>query len=181
MRLFTRLIMCAAAAILLSAVLFHAADAWLGEKTSIVGAGRQLVLEARRSEALHARREMIARSLEAKREIIDQLMAGRLRFRQAIEQFQKANELVKNVDPDVLAPYQTPAYPQGVARQVLIWACNSILSGPSDKAQRRLTDLECEYQTLFNGSKPDDADGLRPMDTIPTDHTAAKKISEPEA
>jgi hypothetical protein len=116
---------------------------------------------------------MIARSLEAKREIIDQLMAGRLRFRQAIEQFQKANELVKNVNPDVLAPYQTPAHPQGVARQVLIWARNSVLSGPSDKAQRRLADLECEFQTLFDGSNPDDAGGLLPMDTIPTDHTAA--------
>lgn len=173
MRFFTRLIVCAAAAMLLSAVLFHAADAWLGEKTSVVGASRQIVLEARRTEALRVRAEMIARSLAAKRDIINQLLEGRLRFRQAIEQFQQANELVKNIDLDLIAPYQTPAYPQGVARQVFIWVCNSVGSLPADKAQRLLSELESQYQTMFDGAKPEDADEVSPIGTFPAGRSKA--------
>jgi hypothetical protein len=173
MRFFTRLIVCAAAAMLLSAVLFYAADAWLGERASVVGVGRQIVWESRRAEALQARAEMTARSFAAKRGIIDQLLAGRLRFRQAIQQFQAANELVRNIDLDLLPPYQTPTCPQGVARQVFMWAHNSVASWPADKAQRLLAALECEYQTMFDGSKPDEADGSLPLDMVPTDRTTA--------
>jgi hypothetical protein len=109
---------------------------------------------------------MVARSLAAKHDILDQLISGRLRFRQAIERFHKANQLVPNIDLNLIPAYQTPAYPEGVARQVLIWVSNSVVTWPPDKAQRLLSDLECEYQKLFNGAKPDESAGMLPMDSV---------------
>lgn len=171
MRLFTRLITCAAAALLLFAVLSHVADSWFGENTSVVGAGRQLMLEARRTEALQTREEMVVRSLSAKREIINQLLAGRLHLHQAILQFQRANELVENIDMDLIAAYRTPSDPPGLGGQVLVWARNSIASPPSDKIERRLADLECEYQTLFDGAKSEEEADARPMEPQSTGRT----------
>lgn len=154
MKLFTRLIHSAAAAMLLSALLFHIADSWFGENAGLVGAFRQMVLETRRAESLRARAERVARSRSAKCYIIEQLLAGRLNFRQATIQFQKANELVEKADrPADL----TLTNPQGVGRQVLHWVRNAVVSWPSDKAQRLLSDLEREYRTLFGGAKPVEA------------------------
>src|SRR5579885_2001919 len=120
MRLFTRLTVCAAAAVLLSAVLYYIADLWFGENESVLEAGRQIVHEARRKEALLARKDMISRCLSAKRDIIDQLIAGHLHLHQAITQFQQANELVENDDLAFVPAYQTPTDPEGVGRQVLL-------------------------------------------------------------
>jgi hypothetical protein len=85
-----------------------------------------------------------------------------LRLRQAIIQFQKANELVENVD---LPMYRTPTGPQEVGRQVLFWVRNSVVSLPPEKAQRLLSDLECEYQTMFGGAKPEKASRMKSIDT----------------
>lgn len=137
---------------LLSVLLFHIADSWFGENSSVIGVCRQVVLEAKRTEALRARAEMIARSRSAKCYIIEQLLAGRLSFRQATIQFQEANELAGNVDPT----HPTRTKSQEVGRQVLDWARNAVDSWPSDKAQRLLWDLQREYQTMFGGAKPDE-------------------------
>jgi hypothetical protein len=137
---------------LLSVLLFHIADSGFRENSGLVGAIRQIVLETRRAESLRACAERIARSRSAKCYIIEQLFTGRLSFRQAAIQFQKANELVENAD---FPSYLTPADPHGVSRQVLFWVRNSVVSLPPEKAQRLISDFECEYRKLFGGAKPD--------------------------
>jgi hypothetical protein len=165
MRLFTRLIVCAAAAMVLSAVFFHLADAWFGENTSILKAGRQIVLEARRSQALRARTEMVTRCLDIKREIITELIAGRLSFRQAIVQFQKANELVENFDLDLIPAYRSPTSPEDVARQVYLWARNSVSTWPPEKSQHLLAGFESDFHRLFGRSRIEAEFDVRTMDT----------------
>jgi hypothetical protein len=160
MRLFTRLIVFAAAAVLLSAGVFHVVHSWFGDNSSVVGAFRLLVHETRRTESLRARREIVTRSLEIKRDITAQLISGRLSYREAIIQFQRANELVVNDDLDLIAAYRTPTEPQGVGRQVFLWARNMVALQPSDKAKRLLSDFESEYQKMFGGAKPDAAAGV---------------------
>jgi hypothetical protein len=150
---------------LLSAVLYYIADVWFGENDSVIETARQMVLAARRTEALQARAKMVSQCLSAKGDIIDQLVAGRLRLRKAIAQFQEANELVENVDRDLIPPYQTPTDPEGVGRHVLLWARNAVASLPPEKAQRLLSDLEREYRTLFHGANPSKEAGVSPMDT----------------
>jgi hypothetical protein len=142
---------------LLSTLMFHVADSWFGEDSNVLGACRQLVLETQRAESLRARAEMVARSRSAKRNILDQLLAGRVSFRQAVVQFQRANELVEAVDQVPTPPYGTLTDPQGAGWQVLHWVRNSVASRPPGKAQRLLADFEHEYQTLVGGAKPDKA------------------------
>ena len=157
MRLFTRLTVCAAPAMLLSALMYHVADLWFDEKASVVEVCRQIVHEAQRAESLRARAEMVARSQSAKYDTIDQVRAGRLRLRQAIIQFQRANELVEHGNLDLMRRDPKRTDPQEVGWQVLLWVRNSVAARPSDKAQRLLADLEHEYQRLFGGAKPDEA------------------------
>jgi hypothetical protein len=165
------MIVCSAAAMLLSAVLFHFADAWFGQDTSVLGASRQIVYEVRRSQALRARAEMVSRSLDIKRDIIARLLDGRLSFRQAIVQFQKANELVEKVDLDLIAVYRSPTNSEGVARQVFLWARNAVSAWPADKSQRLLAGFESEFRALFSGSKLGEEFEVRSMDISPNGRT----------
>jgi hypothetical protein len=157
MRLFSRLIVCAAAAMVLSALMFHVADSWFGGDSSVLAVCRWFVLELQRAESLQAREEMVSRSRSAKRDVIDQLLAGRMSFRQAVVQFQKANELVGNLDLVPIPMNRTLTDLQGAGWQVLIWARNSVASWPPGKAQRLLADFEHEYQALVGGAKRDKA------------------------
>lgn len=164
MRFFTRMFVWAAAALLLSALLIHSAVSWSGDRTGVLRLGRLLVFETRRSQALDERAEMVTRSMDVKRGIIDQLLAGRLPLREAIDQFGKANEMIEN-DTRLVATYQLPADREGVGRQVLAWACHTIDSWPYDKAQRRLAELESEYQKLFG--RPSSLDPAQTVDSLP--------------
>lgn len=157
MRLFTRLTVCAAPAMVLSALMFHVADSWFGGDSSVVEVCRQIVLEAQRAESLRARAEMVARSRSAKYDTLEQILAGRLRLRQAIIQFHRANEMVQHVNLDRVPAYAKLTDPQEVGRHVLLWVRNRVVARPSDEAERLLADLEHEYQTLFGGAKPDQA------------------------
>jgi hypothetical protein len=177
MRLFTRLIVYAATALLLSAVLFHLTDAWFGENTSVLWAGRQLVWETRRSQALQARADMIARSLNLKQNIIAQLVSGQMRLRQAIVRFQRANEMIESHDLDLIPVYRTPTDAEGVARQVFIWACNAVSSWPPEKSQCLLASLENEFHTLFGGAKLVEAFPMQPMETNSTGRTEANSAA----
>ncbi|HEY7326530.1 MAG TPA: hypothetical protein VH592_02745 [Gemmataceae bacterium] len=168
------MIVCAAAAMVLSAVLFHFADAWSGEDTSILSAGRQILLETRRADALRSRTEMVVRSLDIKRGIIAELVGGRLSYRQAIIQFQKANELVVNVDLELIPAYRSPSDPEGVGRQVFIWARNTIATWPSDKSQRLLAGFESEFHTMFRGAKLDVEYPVRPVAPVSSGRTETK-------
>lgn len=147
------MIVCAAAAILLSTVLSYIADTWFGDNESVAGVGHQIVHEACRSQALRERSEMVARSMSAKCDIIDRLLAGRMRLQEAIVQFHEANQLIPNVDRDLIPPYRRPGDPEGVARQVLRWARNGVAAWPSDKAHRLLVALDSDYQTLFGSRR----------------------------
>lgn len=171
MRLFTRLIVCSAAAIVLSAILFYIADSWFGEGESVIRTAHQLLFEARRAEVLRVRAQMMARSVSAKNDVIDQLLAGHLNLRQAIIQFRNANELVENVDLEILPAYQPPTDPEGVGRQVVVWTRNAVRYLPREKAQRRLAELEREYRTLFHGANPPKEAGVIPMDGISSGRT----------
>ncbi|HTU90766.1 MAG TPA: hypothetical protein VMF69_11875 [Gemmataceae bacterium] len=152
MRFFTRMIVCAAATLALCAVVFNFAASWFGAETSVLRLGRLLVFESRRSQALNARSDMVARSLEIKRGIIGRLVSGSLNMHQAIEQFQKANEVIENGDLDLIARYRLPADLEGVGRQVLAWVYNEVFSWPPEKAKSRYADLKCEFEKLFGQS-----------------------------
>jgi hypothetical protein len=153
MRLLNRLMVCAAAAMSLSAVLCYVAECWFGDNTSVVGTARWLVRETRRSQAFQTRIEMVARSTSVKRDVIAQVIAGRLRLRQAIIHFRDANELVENNDPDLVPRYWCSTDPEELGRQVLAWTRNTVVCLLPEKHQRLLSDLECEYKTLFPRAK----------------------------
>ncbi len=159
---------CAAAAMLLSVILFWIADSWSGESASVIAVGRHLLFEMRRAEELDVRGAMIARSVSVKRDVIDQLLAGRMDLRQAIAQFHMANELVENADRGLIPTHWIPTDPEGVGRQVFFWVRNAAASLPREKARRRLAELEREYRTVFHGANPPKAAG-----EIPFGHTQA--------
>jgi hypothetical protein len=149
MKIFTRMMGCAATAMVMSAVLFYFADAWLGEETTVVEVGRKLVFEASRNQALRARAEMVTHSLAIKRDIIAQVMAGRLHLREAIDLFHKANDMIENVHLELVPVYRLPTDSEGVGLQVLAWVRNEVASWPPEKAQPLLANLETEFRTLF--------------------------------
>jgi hypothetical protein len=153
MRLLNRLIVCAAAAMSLSAVLCYVADRWFGDSTGVVGTARWLVRETRRSQALQTRVEMVSRSTSVKRDAIAQVIAGRLRLRQAIIHFRDANELVQNNDPDLVPRFWGSTDPEELGRQVLSWTRNTVVCSLPENRQHLLSDLEREYMTLFPGAK----------------------------
>lgn len=165
MRFYTRILVCVAAAVLLSAVLFHFAVSCFDGETSVLRLGRLLLHETRRSQAMDARAESVLRSMDLKRDIIAQLIAGRLQLREAIDQFHKANEMIENDNTNLMARYELPTDLEGVGRQVLAWANREVYSLPSDKAQRRVAELENEYQKLFG--RPSSPDSLQPTDLLP--------------
>jgi hypothetical protein len=165
MRFYTRMLVCVAAAVLLSAVLFNFAVSCFDGETSVLRLGRLLVLESRRSEAMDARAETVLRSMDIKRDIIFQLLAGRLQLREAIAEFHKANEMIENDHTNLMATYQLPSDREGVGQQVLAWACRAVDALPSDKGQRRLAELEYQYQKLFG--RPSSPDSLQTTDLLP--------------
>jgi hypothetical protein len=160
MRFFTRLIGFAAVAMVLSSAVFHVVDSWFGDNASVVGAFRQIVLEARREESLRERFEIFTRAREIKRDTTAQLISGGLSFRQAIIQFQRANELIENRALDLNPAYRRPTDPEGAGRQVFNWARTMVSTLPSEKAQHLLAGFECEYQKMFGAEKPGHAAGM---------------------
>jgi hypothetical protein len=109
----------------------------------------QLLFESRRSEALRLRDETMTHSIEVKRTIAADIVAGRLTMHKAAVRFQEANYLVENNDPDLLSDYQVPATEQGVYQQVLSWMQTEVSSLPAAQAKRILTPLEKEYESRF--------------------------------
>lgn len=164
MRFFRRMFVCLAAALLLSALLIHSAVSSSGERTDVLRLGRLLVFEARRSQALDSCADTVMRSMDVKRDITDQLVAGRLPLSEAIDHFCTANEMIDN-DTRLVATYQLPADREGVAQQVLVWVYHTVDSWPDDKAQRLLADLESEYQKMFG--RPSSLDPAQSADPLP--------------
>lgn len=153
MRFYTRLLVCAATALMLCVILLNCAASWFDADASVLRLGRLLVFEARRAQALTARTEIVGRSMAIKRGIVAQLIAGRVNLREAIDQFANANDMIENGDRELIAKYQLPTDLDGVTRQLLSWTYNEIESLPPYKAQRRLAEIEREYQTIFGGPK----------------------------
>lgn len=149
MRWFVRMIGCLTTIILLSVGLNTFAGRWLGTEGGALQLGRWLVFETRRAEALRHRSEMIAHAWEVKRDLIDEVVVGRMSLRQAILQFKQANNLVDNSNPGLVAPYYTPSDPESLGNQVLAWARNELAGWPPHKGERILMTLELEFQELF--------------------------------
>lgn len=153
MRFYARIVVgAAAAALLVSALLSYFAEAWFGEEASVLKLGHMLVFETRRGQAMRARADRVGRSLELKRGIIEQVITGRMNLREAIAQFKEANEMIERIDRSLVAPYQLPDNVEGVGRQVLAWVYNVADSYPDGVGQRRLAELEREFQALFGRS-----------------------------
>lgn len=163
MRPVTQLVVCAAA-VVLSAILFHFADSWFSERTSALAVGRRIMFEMHRSQALQERAKRVARSISIKHETIVQLVGGRLCFHQAIVQFQKANDIIENVDLDLIPAYCKPTDPEGVGRQVYDWAYYAVATWPPNKTQRFLAGLENEFQHLFGRAIFEEVPRVRPVD-----------------
>lgn len=165
MRFYTRILVCVAAAVLLSAVLFNFAVSWFDGETSVLRLGRLLVFEARRSQAMDTRAETVLRSMDIKRGVIAHLIDGHMQLREAIDQFHKANDMIENNNTNLMARYELPTDLEGVGRQVLVWANRAADVLPPDRGQRRVAELEYQYQTLFG--RPSSPDSLQPTDLLP--------------
>jgi hypothetical protein len=149
MKCFARMMGYQTAAVALSIGLFSFASSWFGEQSNPLQLSRCLVFETRRKAALRHRAENVAQVMEIKQGITAELVAGHLHLREAIVQFQKANQLIENEDRDMVAEYRTPTDPEGVARQVLAWVDNEVAVWPPDKAQRTVAPLEKQFQEMF--------------------------------
>lgn len=152
MRCFTRLLVCAATALMLSTVLLTFAGSWFGHKGSALRLCRSLLFETRRSQALSEKSEIVSESMHIKRAIILQLLAGRMDLRAAIAQFEEANDRIENDNLHLVAEYRKPTDREGTGRQVLAWAQIEVDSWPADKDKRILQTVEREFQKLFDSS-----------------------------
>lgn len=152
MRLFTRLLVCMAMALMLSAALFSMAGSWFGEKANLLRLGREVLFEMRRSQALSERSEIVFNSMVMKRDIIVRLLAGRLNLREAICQFQEANERIENADLHLVPEFHKPTDPQGVGRQVLAWVRSEVTTWPPDRDKRIVQSMEKEFHELFGAN-----------------------------
>jgi hypothetical protein len=149
MKLFVHLCIWAAVPITLAVMLCNLADAWFDDREGVFQLGHSVVFEARRTEALQYRMEMVAQSDEIKRDIIIELVAGRLTLREAADQFREANQMVENTDRELVADYQMPTTEEGLCRQVIAWVEgeNSVLS--PGEVKDLLTPLVEEYESRF--------------------------------
>lgn len=159
MNLFTRVVGYAATTMVLCAVLFSFAGMWFGEDGSGQRLARRLVLEKRRSEALRYQREALSHSWEAKARIIRALIDGRLRLREAIDQFQRLNKELnealasEDVDQGMVAarvPFLTDS--DSIGQTILMWVRVEVAAWPPDKAKRLLADLESAFQELLRSN-----------------------------
>jgi hypothetical protein len=152
MNFLTRVVGYAATAMALCAILFSFARMWFGEEGSALRLAGWLAFETRRHEILRYRTEVSNHSWEAKARIIRALLNGRLRLREAIEQFQRLNrelnqELASaDVDPGMIPAWvPLPTDPESVGQQIFMWVRQEVAAWPSDKAKRLLADLESEF------------------------------------
>jgi hypothetical protein len=108
-----------------------------------------LMLESRRSQALRYRMEMVAHSIAVKRAIVAEIVAGRMTLHEAVARFEEANQTIENNDSDLLPDYHRPTTEKGVYQQVLSWMQFEVAHLPAERAERILTPLEKEYESLF--------------------------------
>jgi hypothetical protein len=135
----------AVAAVLLAGGLFSLIGSRFGKQSDL----SQLLFESRRSEDLRLRDAMVYHSMEVKRTIVAEIVAGRLTLHEAAVRFQEANLLVENANPDLLPDFQIPTTEEGVSRQVLRLTRVTVSSLPAEQAKRILTPLEKEYESKF--------------------------------
>ncbi len=152
MKLFSHTVVFFGAVSLVGAGLTSFASWWLLDRSSPLSDSQRLVYELRRSQALDERNQRAAYSGEIKREIVDELLAGRLNLHEAIERFQEANGMIGSGADGMVTPYLTPIDPPGIGRQVICWAQSRLLEKSSGESVRAVTCLEEEYQRLYGPS-----------------------------
>jgi hypothetical protein len=118
------------------------ADAWR--------LARDLLAEARRSEALAAREEASRRYNEAKQAVTGEVIAGRLSLAEAAERFALLNGLLDG-DGAALAPYQGPVGEQALCANVIVWVSATLPRGSSRLASVQAR-LEAEYRERFGAA-----------------------------
>jgi hypothetical protein len=163
MKFLARMLGCVATAMALCAVLFSFGRIWFGEEGSALRLAGLLVFEVRRSEALQYRVEASNHSWEAKARIIRALRGGRLRLREAIDQFRRVNKELNedlataDVDPGTVPAWvPLPTDPEGVGQLLLMWIRRDVAAWEPDKAKRLLADLESQFRELFGRAPPRD-------------------------
>ena len=149
MKLFVHLCIWAAVPITLAVTLCNLADSWLDDQEGVFQLGHMVVFEARRTEALQYRMEMVAQSDEIKRAIIVELLAGRLTLREAAAQFREANQMVENIDRELVANYLAPTTEEGLCRQVIAWVEGETAILSPGQVKRLLAPLVEEYESRF--------------------------------
>jgi hypothetical protein len=111
------------------------------------GLAHWILFEMRRSEALQQRLEEIARSLEIKKAVIDDLIAERLTFREATKAFRQADESISKNPDGLVAPYHTVQTEEEVRRQVIAWTTSELADSPwqtEEFTQRLEEELEAQ-------------------------------------
>ena len=164
MKLCARMVGYVAMAMVLCAILFNFAGTWFGKEGSAPRLARSILLERRRSRALQSRIEVSEPSLMAKNRIIADLVGGRLRLCEAIDQFQRLNkELIEDLaredmDREMVAAWvPPPTDPKSVGQQVLQWVRAEVTNWPPDKAEQLLADFEREFRELFGEASLSDS------------------------
>jgi hypothetical protein len=153
MKLFVHLCLWAAVPITLAVMLLNLADSWFDDREGVFQLGHMFVFEARRTEALQRRTEMVAQSDEIKRDIIAELLAGRLTLREAVDRFREANQMVENTDWALVADYQVPTTEEGLYRQVIAWVEGETAILSPGEVKPLLVPLVKEYESLFGPLK----------------------------
>jgi hypothetical protein len=151
MKFFVRLSSCVLVAFslaaLLAAVLLPAVGApslFSGEALEM---GRRVFDELVRQEALAARDGAVLRVIEAKKEVVAGLIAGKLTLADAADRFAQLQGLVDDGQDDVLGPYRgVPHGDVAVCDNVLAWARGALYGNPREgEVMARLARQKRDY------------------------------------
>jgi uncharacterized membrane-anchored protein YhcB (DUF1043 family) len=108
-----------------------------------------LLEAARRHDELKRRDELLLRHIQQKTEIVEELIAGRIRLREGVAQFRALNEEDPTTSAAVRAVWPTGTMDEAVCRQVLSWTEARLSAESSEERRRILNRLESEAHDLL--------------------------------
>jgi hypothetical protein len=154
MKFLARMLGYSATAMALCTGLFLFAGKWFGEEGSARQLALGIALEMRREQALEDCLKTFNQTLEARDRVFVEVVGGRLRLREAIDQVQRLhkeiNDDLADKDPGKIAGWvPLPTDPETLGRVILRWGRLALAAWPPDKAKRRVADLEKEFRELF--------------------------------
>ena len=108
---------------------------------------RWLLNELRRSDALQQRAAEQAESMNVKKDVTEEYIAGKLTLREAAKQFRAADVIVQSRSEGMVAAYVSPETEQGYCQQVEVWIDMTLLNG---HAAKQTEEVRCRLQQEMN-------------------------------